>query len=150
MIDEFWIEPDFYNGCAYGLHIHMRRNRAKAWCGYVAVPPHHPAFGGDEFYIGPLPATQEDLRNKDNFFSEYDLEVHGGISWSCSHLPNEPSKGLWWFGFDCSHYADLTPWAAYKGSSEGTYRTFKYALRECFRLAEQLSEFTNDRVSHPA
>jgi hypothetical protein len=53
-------------------------------CGYVGVPPGHPWHG----------------------LGEPNVQIHGGITWSDSHLPGEPPDGNWWIGFDTAHGGD--------------------------------------------
>ena len=54
------------------------------------------------------------------------------------HVP-EPGRpaNVWWFGFDCAHYRDVTP--AY--ACEGQYRDIDYVTREVASLARQLAEY---------
>ena len=71
----------------------MRTPGLGAWCGYVAVGGTHPAFG------------------KENV----DLSVHGGITFHGPQNerhrfhPVNPERQLWFFGFDCAHWRDVTP-----------------------------------------
>lgn len=55
-------------------------------CGYVRVPPNHPAFQKP--------------------YDDVDVNVHGGLTFAdlepCAH---EDGQG-WWLGFDCAHYND--------------------------------------------
>lgn len=73
-----------------------------ALCGYVGVPPGHPAYGRD--------------------YSEVeDLEAHGGVNYSHGCNGTDEARGIchvagdgeadhvWWFGFDCAHAGDLCP-----------------------------------------
>src|SRR2546421_679762 len=57
-----------------------------ARCGYVRVPPKHPAHSLD--------------------YDSIDVDVHGGLSFAeiepCAH---EDGIG-WWLGFDCCHAGD--------------------------------------------
>lgn len=125
---------------ATGLPCLAVRNHSGAWCGYVGVAEGHPAFGKD----------YSDVSQADG---EY-IEVHGGLTFSdfCAdtkdeaegicHVaaPGEPDR-VWWLGFDCAHYLDLTPGDAARGyswSGEGTYRTLDYVKRQCLLLAAQL------------
>lgn len=92
-------------------------------CGYVAVPPGHPAFG------------REDL----------DLDVHGGVTWT-GHLP--PWRG-WLIGFDCTHGGDLNPRmdALLKHMRPGpgmggVWRDVGYVKSELRNLADQLFELS--------
>lgn len=122
------------------------RGPAGAWCGYVGLPPGHPAHGAD----WDEPATA-------------DLSVHGGITYArpCQEggpichvpAPGEPDD-LWWLGFDCNHTGDVAPRREaddirlFGRSMLGTptgwgtlheYRTRDYARRETETLAEQLA-----------
>ena len=129
---------------ATGLDCLIVRNRRGALCGYVGVPPGHPLHGRD--------------------YADTDLDVHGGLTYSdyCQegaedgpgvcHVP-EPGRPaeVWWLGFDCGHYYDLSPGVMeanqrlqrevgipwYRGE-EGTYRTFGYVRDECASLAAQV------------
>lgn len=89
------------------------------------------------------------------------IHVHGGLTYSdfcsdaekeCEGICHNPSKGepdkVWWFGFDCSHYGDISPkmdmdmkaildkqtsWAG-----DGVYRDMAYVTAEVKDLARQL------------
>jgi hypothetical protein len=62
----------------------VARGPMGALCGYVAVPPGHPAHGKD--------------------WNAIDVEVHGGLSFSGPGVAN-----LWAIGFDCGHAYDVQP-----------------------------------------
>jgi hypothetical protein len=69
-----------------GLKCAVTQNRqAMNRCGYVRVPPGHPAHGKED---------------------ELNVDVHGGLTFSriepCAH---EDGTG-WWLGFDCAHSGD--------------------------------------------
>jgi hypothetical protein len=112
-------------------------------CGYVAVPPGHPAHGKEP----------DDL----------ELDAHGGVNYagSCSgkicHVPQpgEPDD-VWWFGFDCAHGFDVMPGlearhpmlralreeaeaAPAEPLSTDRYRDLPYVKGECEELARQLA-----------
>ena len=106
-----------------------------ALCGYVGVGYEHPAFG--KHYDG------------------VDVSVHGGLTYSgeCQEHEDEgagichvhPGAGrVWWLGFDCAHYGDMTPQydsqllgaLRHEGS---TYKDQHYVAREVAELAEQLN-----------
>lgn len=102
------------------------------WCGYVGVPPGHPAHGLDE----------DDVAAK----------VHGGLTYAAlcqGHvchvpLPGEPHE-VWWLGFDCSHSGDLSPatnarYPGYPGPS--VYRRLPFVEQQCALLADQLARTT--------
>lgn len=119
-----------------------------SWCGYVGVPPGHPWHGRD--------------------YSNVDVEVHGGLTYAdrCQederpiedrvcHIPapGEPDD-VWWFGFDCAHWLDISPQMAARerelgiftelpsmpGDFRERYRTLDYVRAECTALAEQLAD----------
>lgn len=89
-----------------GLACLMVRGPMGSWCGYVGVPPGHPAHG-------------EDYQTLDGR-----LDVHGGLTYAAAcevngqrgvearicHVP-EPgeSDDVWWLGFDCAHAWDVSP-----------------------------------------
>lgn len=126
---EEWVDADT------GLTCHIRRNMlgTGSLCGYVGVPPTHPAHGLS--YNG---VTQsEDDEQMANFRAEMRkangnpdkilkgvskvarpetipgigeallaVRVHGGLTYSGAL---RASSNLWHFGFDCSHAFDLSP-----------------------------------------
>src|SRR5258708_15897314 len=55
-------------------------------CGYVRVPPGHPAHGKD--------------------YDDVNVRVHGGLTFgSIENCEHEDGTGFW-FGFDCAHFRD--------------------------------------------
>lgn len=122
-----------------GLPCLAVRNWMGAWCGYVGVDESHQLYKQD--------------------CNAVDVEVHGGLTYSdfCQkhgdgeegevicHIPEagEPDN-VWWFGFDCSHSADQTPYHLKHGISGGTYRTLEYIQQECRSLALQLQDYPNN------
>jgi hypothetical protein len=68
--------------------------------GYVAIPPSHVLYKKDYdrvFYL------LED--------TEYQISVHGGLTYSDFGDGNNAPKDWWVFGFDTSHFGDtLTNW----------------------------------------
>jgi hypothetical protein len=94
-------------------------------CGYAAVPPGHPLHGANE--------------------SGLDIEVHGGLTYAntCAgavcHVP-EPGQpdAVWWFGFDCGHWADVVPSMPHTAAEPGVYRDLAYVQEEVENLASQL------------
>ena len=135
------------------------RNRLGALCGYVGVPPEHPWHGksyGEKVIEGG---------------SEWEwdgcidglMDVHGGLTYSGScqegapeadgicHVPAPGRTGdVWWFGFDCAHLHDVSPWMNTRDRERGfgplhehgaTYKTVGYVRDECARLARQLREW---------
>lgn len=137
-------EPDRVEWRAHGFPVLMvRQPEAGHWCGYVGVPPGHPWFGkrGDDW--------------EDPTFRGVD--VHGGITYSDAcrgevcHIPapGEPDD-VWWHGFDCAHYNDISPGRAAREQGLGlapwpappmaSYKDVAYVRRQAERLAEQARE----------
>ena len=86
------------------------------------------------------PDSQKTDRNTrlDVFF-----DVHGSVTYGKNHLPREEPNGLWWFGFDCSHASDFTPYNPICCREDGIYRDIGYVTREVESLAEQLAGVSN-------
>lgn len=129
---------------ATGLVCLVKRNGrvTGALCGYVGVPPGHPAHG--------LTASWDDERHSK-------IDVHGGVTYGAEcdddpqlgicHVP-EPGQAdhLWWIGFDCAHCWDMSPrmnaqLPADLRLRDETYRTVDYVKAECIKLASQLNRF---------
>lgn len=124
----------------------VRNRRAGNWCGYVGVSPEHPLHGKgyDEAGI---------------------FEVHGGLTFADECQPAEdesqgichvPEPGepdhVWWFGFDCAHAWDFSPYDKkmeiergypFTIMSDQEYRRLDYVKAECRGLAAQLKEAAN-------
>lgn len=115
----------------------VRHPRSGHWCGYVGVTEGHPAF--------------------ERFYEDVDVSVHGGLTFAraCDetapegtgvcHIP-EPGRPdhVWWLGFDCAHFQDLSP--AYAARYSGwpmveseVYRDRAYVEAEIADLARQLA-----------
>lgn len=82
------------------------------------------------------------------YFRDYAKELDDYNAWvtkkqseSICHLSDagDPDR-VWWLGFDCSHYGDLSPEMERRYADGGTYRNIEYVKRECASLARQLSE----------
>lgn len=114
-------------------------------CGYVGVPDSHPWHGR---------AYNESPDGPDSI-----IETHYGLTYSDPCDPAEADYGIchkpgegepdhvWWFGFDCAHYLDMSP--GYRSLLKGSglppieseiYRNVEYVAEECRNLAKQLSE----------
>lgn len=124
---------------ATGLDCLVLRNHMWALCGYVGLPPGHPAHGVDYGDVEPEPDVHGGLTFSD-FCQEGAPEGHG-----ICHIP-EPGRPerIWWLGFDCGHAFDLHPRLVLYGEDlhGGTYRTFDYVRGECSLLATQLHNLT--------
>lgn len=125
-----------------GLDCLIVRNHMGALCGYVGVPPGHPAHG--------------------RRYSEVLVDCHGGLTFtgSCEpgiddtvgicHLAEPGAPEPWWLGFDCAHAGDLIPsMQAYLSMSDGTYRDIEYVAEECRQLAAQLVKLKPDDLPEP-
>jgi len=114
------------------------RNRTGNWCGYVGITEEHPCY-------------------KQGYNDVLEVEVHGGLTFSDScrkdgpqessicHIPEgEETDKIWWLGFDCSHYNDISPkLLAFEKEfmlPEAEYRTLIYIEAECKKLARSLQE----------
>ena len=109
-------------------------------CGYVAVPPGHPAHGKG--------------------YDDVDVEVHGGLTYASMcredtpicHVPEpgEPAD-VYWLGFDCAHAWDIMPAMAAReramglpsiGDGSEHYWRMADVRAEVESLAEQLAGVT--------
>jgi hypothetical protein len=135
-------EPNRLEWRTLGFPCLAVRNSLGTWCGYVAVPPSHPWHGKS--------------------YDDVDADPHGGLTFAgeCSgHICHVPAPGepadVWWMGFDCNHFNDLSPAmeAARKRydtpfvhEALGTYRTIAFAKTEVERLAQQAAEAIGVKV----
>jgi hypothetical protein len=146
-------EPDRLEWTHAGLPCLAARSESGGnWCGYVAVPPGHPLHGRDYDH------------------ADVDVEVHGGgLTYAnrCEgHVCHVPRPGepddVWWFGFDCAHFGDLSPARHARDVGRGypfpekpydhakaiarndwgveVYRTLDYVQAETNRLADQFAD----------
>lgn len=127
------------------------------WCGYVGVNPGHPLHGHKYTEIDDV------------------IDVHGGLTYSDECEPSEePGRGVchvpgpgepdhvWWFGFDCMHYNDVSPGFEQRmkdvnermremidsdfipltthPSFRAWYKPLEYVQVNCVGLARQLAE----------
>jgi hypothetical protein len=131
-----WIDP------ATDLDCLIVRGPLGALCGYVGVPPGHPAHG-----LG-----------YDEAWERFNLDAHGGLTFAAGceesdlgdahgicHVP-APGRAadLWWLGFDCVHSGDLAPSMMRPASGFLTayhevYRDIDYVTAECSQLAQHLA-----------
>jgi hypothetical protein len=161
-LKDFWNEPDYFEDIMSGFVVVARRNHSKAWCGYVGVPEAHALFGKDYDHriavpdrhavaIGktsPITAFLEGMHDDDGMVSlSCLLNVHGGLTFAKSGYPKD--DGLWYFGFDCSHYNDLTPQQVFQsfeggiwGPLSAPYRNLDYVKQELATMAAQMRTIT--------
>lgn len=104
-----------YKGCS----CEMRRNLYKAWCGgYVQIPNNsHPLYYASYDKISEL---------LDNY-------IHGGITYGWDSNSRFFSG---YFGFDCSHYDDITPIKSYRHSEFATYKDYNFVVNEIKKLVD--------------
>jgi hypothetical protein len=126
-------EPDREDFEHAGFPCLALRNHHGFWCGYVGVPPGHPA------YEQPYDSGQ------------IEIEVHGGLTYAgqCDppicHTPQPgESDDVWWLGFDCGHARDVIPTMLKFQRQMGfdrnyeIYRDLAYVKAEIRQLADQL------------
>lgn len=92
----------------------IRRNKFKAWCGYVLISKDYPIDSD----------------------TTIDIDCHGGVTYH-----NFDEKGLT-IGFDCAHDGDIIPkfdslfWSA----DYDVYRTKEFAIDEVNKMVDQILE----------
>lgn len=155
-----------------GLDCMINRGPAGALCGYVGVSVSHPWHG--KGYSECLDHG-EDCEDRWEHRSPGDVSVHGGLTFAdgcqksddpSKHVCHVPQAGrpdpVWWFGFDCVHFRDVSPrmraddrrryeTAKAEGDAEGmriwrpemdpyeSYKDLAYVVREVQDLAKQLA-----------
>lgn len=149
-----WQDP------ATGLPCLIVRNYFGAWCGYVGIAASHPWHAKQ--YSDVVGACNEECNAEDNYHGGHHISsmirVHGGLTFSafCADATDEargichaPGAGepdhVWWFGFDCGHFQDLSPVMAARelsrdfGLTEGHYWNITQVRNEVTELAAQLA-----------
>lgn len=96
----------------------LRTATTGSLCGYVGTKEDHAAY-------------QKDY---DSVHEEYNISVHGGLSYSGTH--KDESKDIWWIGFDCAHAGDLIPEFNFHGGD--IYRNIEYVKSEIASLCTAL------------
>jgi len=67
------------------------------------------------------------------------FDVHGSVTYSGNGEGKYPvESNLWWFGFDCAHLGDASESTIMWGFDDGVFRSTKYCIKECERLADQI------------
>jgi len=157
MLHKFWNEPDVWENKNSYFPCVARRNGQKSWCGYVGVSDKHPLYNKPYNHrvpvadrgsvaidkVGPLALFAEALHQDDGMVSlDVLANVHGGLTYASRAWWDEDSP-YWWFGFDCSHSGDLTPYTAVNSPNlvYGEYRDLKYVIKEIETLHEFLRSF---------
>ena len=125
-------EPDKAQWIAHGLDCLIVRGPSGALCGYVGVPPTHPAFEKD--------------------YNDVEVEhAHGGLTFAAKGEPDANEEQdichrhdvaanavVWWLGFDCAHSGDLSP-QYQRRYYENIYRDFSYVKEHVENMAEELA-----------
>lgn len=150
-----WIDPETDMDCL------AVRNGMGAWCGYVAVTEGHPLFGiaysscpkdcGEDYCYQHSPEGKFDVHGGLTF-SDFCHEDERGEGYGICHTPlaGRPER-VWWFGFDCNHAGDMSPYDAAQAEEHDSaypwplipgdvYRDLAYVKRECTSLAQQLAK----------
>jgi hypothetical protein len=128
------VEPDRVDWkTAAGFPAIALRQAEGYWCGYVGVPPGHPAHGMD--------------------YMDIPVDVHGGVTYAepCGgrvcHVPapGEPAD-VFWIGFDFHHggdmapgYLSLYPFLETVGREKTKYRDLAYVRANCESVGLQLA-----------
>lgn len=133
-----WVtEPDEVTFEYAGMQCWVRRHpQLGHFCGYVAVPCSHPLHG---------------LHYDDMLLENID-HPHGGLTFA-DRWDDGPA---WWFGFDCGHAGDISPFMleyrrkdmeletlaarVFLRDDWEVYRDVQYVISHCERLAVQLAE----------
>lgn len=94
-------------------------------------------------------ATPAVLQGRD--YSDFDFDVHGGLTFSgdLKHAGIEDSH--WWFGFDCLHLGDreIEPLEPYTRLDpflwpHGTVKSLDFCIKQCESLAKQLQTYASN------
>ncbi len=129
-------EPDLVNLFEEesGLYCQIwRHSTGGSLNGYVALPPSHKYYN----------------KHYDNI----DVDVHGGLTFAA--ISWEEDQGLatlhgnvlyigepgllYWIGFDCMHWQDLSPgWMMYSSRTSEIYKDIEYLKNELTNLCKQL------------
>lgn len=133
-------EPDHEQWSLHGYDCVAHRHPTLGhWCGYVGIPPNHPADGQS--------------------YDDLDISVHGGLTFSgyLTSLNGAARLRNWKFvGFDCGHAGDLSPGLQHLAQSPqtgryaDTYRTLSFVKKQVAFLAQQLYELEQAANVSPA
>jgi len=133
-----WIDRDTGLTCVI-----IRHPQLGHLCGYVRVP--HGSFKKRLVAYNRIPGRvflgKMRCHCATHHSSLQGITVHGGVTWANSRLRDGrllPMRGFW-LGFDCAHYADLSPNMSSAFAMPGSvYRDFPYVEQECVSLAKQV------------
>jgi hypothetical protein len=161
-------EPDFEQFETFGYPCIVLRLKEGNLNGYVGIPKEHHLYGklySDKTYTNKEPLYKNnpidiflELANNKREENEYRIgsimNVHGGVTYSRNHFPNEKinelfkDKELWWFGFDTSHAGDMVPFNEDIDLDKlKDDPNLPEELKEMFKLLESLKEINNSEKS---
>ncbi len=138
-------EPDEIYFHEHGLPCCILRMPWGSLCGYVGLPPGHPAYGFSYDTYSVELDELEKIQDTKEFCRiarlVNDIFVHGGLTFARQGKEND----FWWFGFDCAHSGDIYKLSRlddpmWKPQADEKYRDKSYVTLECEKLAKQLSE----------
>lgn len=135
-----WVDEETGLDCL--IHRHERLGHL---CGYVGVPFTHKLHGlsyNEAYDLLRVPDDEgwPDTGHGDLTYADACQETDDETKGIC-HVP-EPGRphDVWWFGFDCAHFGDLSPNISL-GFDDGyeTYRTVPYVKKCTADLARTLA-----------
>lgn len=142
-----WVDEETKLPCV------ILRGPVGSFCGYVGVPEGHHFYGIGYSEPTKLPFLLAlNLLHLNNIEKYYRKEaalgilsiemIHGGVTYSGDSLIDTP-VGHWWFGFDCAHAGDESPYMSVLSKRHikipgDVYRDLAYVKAECVSLAQQL------------
>ena len=135
-------------------------------CGYVAIPKKHKLYGvtyntnkmilrkwmdkKPNEKIGKRGIIPVVCHSGKGLSPEVAFDVHGSITFSekTKDYPVKLNAPGWWYGFDCAHAGDGKDLSKISPNKRKYYTNFEgdiirsksYVIKECKRLAEQLSD----------
>lgn len=139
-----WLdEPDFLQFQGPGGYLcQISRGHADCLCGYVALPLTHPLAGKP--------------------FTDIDIRVHAGWTFSDDHFPRKRSKSQWVIGFSCSTIEDYVPFLPAQaqyilermveavGRPKPTYKDISFVRAELERVCKELALLAIPQKETPA
>ena len=114
-------EPDKVDFEYQGYSCRVLRHRTLGHlCGYVGVTGGHPAYKVTYLDLHEQNLGWDFLRGTELTFSD-----------------ELPESNLWWFGFDCAHSNDRTPFYT---SRQATYKGVDWVMARIYELADALKQ----------
>lgn len=132
-------EGNYAKGEILGLSFVIWRNPTFGhWCGYVGVPKDSRLDGKNYYFYTESENGLSKLEQAIN-----DISVHGGLTYA-GKLGDRAKDDLWYFGFDCAHSGDTSPYMIEKYPElEGAndwYKDKEFVMTEIENLTKQLKE----------